>query len=94
MDTGKLEELFKTKYASLVVEGSPDATYENWIGYCDENNIFLLHPHWLKESLNEGEMKGRICIHTPEKAADVEVSPWLLVPRKLADRALILGYLP
>jgi hypothetical protein len=94
MDTDRLEGMFKAKYASLVVEGDPDATYENWFGYCDENKIFLLHPHWLKESLNEGEMKGRICIHTPEKVMDVELSPWLLVPKKLAERALVLGGLP
>jgi hypothetical protein len=91
MDTDKLEHLFQAKYKKLVVEGNPDATYENWFSYCDKYKIFMLHPEWLAETLNEG-LKGRICIHTPEE--DKEAAPWLLVPKKFAERALILGGLP
>lgn len=92
MDADKLEKMFKVKYATLVVEGNPDATYENWVGYCDKYKIFLLHPEWLRDTLNEDGLRGRICVHTPEP--DFDPPPWLLVPRKFAQRALILGYLP
>jgi hypothetical protein len=92
IDIDKLERLFKAKYESLVVDENPDATYENWVGYCDGHEIFLLHPEWLVDSLNDNAMKGMVCIHTPEE--DRDASPWLLVPRKFAERALILGGLP
>jgi hypothetical protein len=96
MDIEKLEALFSQKYALLKVEGNPDATYENWVSYCDKHKIFLLHPDWLVESINEGRTKGMVCVYTPENEGDMpgHPSPWLLVPRKLAERALILGYLP
>jgi hypothetical protein len=91
MDIEKLELLFKVKYESLVVDENPDATYENWLVYCDSHKVLLLHPEWMRDTLNEG-LKGRICIHTPEESRDA--SPWLLVPKKFAERALILGGLP
>lgn len=95
MDTDKLERLFRAKYKTLIVEGGPDATYENWISYCDDNKILLLHPEWLVETLNEEGLKGRICLHSPEpEDHDLSNSPWMLVPRKFAERALILGGLP
>jgi hypothetical protein len=92
MDIDKLEHLFREKYKKLVssAEKSVDID-ESWISYCDKHKIFLLHPHWMRESLNEG-MKGRICVHNPEEFDDA--SPWLLVPKKFAERALILGFLP
>jgi len=90
MDTEKLEEMFRVKYESLVARAAGDV-YEDWIGYCDKHKILLLHPEWLADTLNEG-LKGRVCIHTPEEGRDA--SPWLLVPRKFAERAMILGFLP
>jgi hypothetical protein len=95
MDADKLERMFRDKYCRILKDcelSTSDAIYEKWVGYCDEHNIFLLHPEWLKETLNEEGLKGRICIHTPEEGRDT--SPWLLVPRKFAERALILGGLP
>jgi hypothetical protein len=92
MDIDKLEQLFRDKYEKLVSAAeNSDEIYESWISYCDKHKVFLLHPEWMRESLNEG-MKGRICIHTPEE--DRNASPWLLVPKKFAERALILGFLP
>lgn len=101
MDIDKLERLFKQKYESLVVDENPDATYENWILYCDRHKVLLLHPEWMRDTLNHPDwmrdtlnegLKNRVCIHTPEE--DGDASPWLLVPRKFAERALILGALP
>lgn len=96
MDTEKLELLFRERYRTLKVDGDAEATYENWITYCDKYKIFLLHPDWLMETLNKDGLKGRICVHTPEPAGwpPADPSPWLLVPRKFAERALILGGLP
>lgn len=93
VDPDKLERLFKERYRTLKVDGDEEATYENWIRYCDEHKVFLLHPDWLKETLNEDGLKGRICVHTPEPDG-LDPSPWLLVPRKLAEKALALGGLP
>ena len=91
IDFDKLEQLFRDKYEKLVSAAEDsDEIYESWISYCDKHKVFLLHPEWMRESLNEG-MKGRICIHTPE---DSLASPWLLVPKKFAERVLILGFLP
>jgi hypothetical protein len=94
MDTEKLERLFKIKYKALVVEGDPDVTYDNWVGYCDRHKIFLLDPDWLAETLNEEGLRGRICVHSPEYQTMNTASPWMLVPKKFAERALILGGLP
>jgi len=96
IDTYKLEKLFKERYVTLKVEGSPDSTYEKWLDYCDKHKIIILHPEWLAETLNEDGMRGRICIHSPEKNGDMpgEPSPWLLVPKKFAEKALALGGFP
>ena len=91
IDPEKLEKLFKEKFQKIMVPGSPDATYERWIWYCDEHKIFMLHPEWLADTLNEG-LKGRICIHNPEEQETA--SPWLLVPKKFAEKCLVLGGLP
>jgi hypothetical protein len=93
IDTEKLELLFRERYRTLKVDGNEGATYENWIIYCNKYEIFLLHPEWLKETLNEDGLKGRICVHTPEPDG-LDPSPWLLVPREFAERALVLGGLP
>lgn len=91
IDTEKLELMFRVKYKSLEVE-DPDITYDNWIRYCDKNNIFLLHPDWLVETLNEEGLKRRVCIHSPEHQKLQIASPWLLVPRKFAEKAMVLGF--
>jgi hypothetical protein len=96
IDALKLEGLLEERYATLKVEGSPDATYENWLDYCDKHKIIILHPEWLAETLNEEGMRGRICIHSPEKNGDMpgERAPWLLVSKKFAEKCLVLGGLP
>lgn len=92
IDVDKLEHLFDEKYKVLVVDGNSDATYENWVGYCDKHNILLLHPEWMRDTLNDNGMRGKVCVHSPE--SDHEASPWLLVPLKLAEKAMVLGFLP
>ncbi len=96
IDTDKLEGLFKERYATLKVDGSPDATYENWFDYCDKHKIIILHPEWLVETLNEEATRRMVCIHSPEKNGDMpgEPSPWLLVSKKFAEKCLALGGLP
>jgi hypothetical protein len=97
MDTHKLERLFRAKYENILKDGefsTSDAIYEKWVGYCDKHKILLLHPEWLVDSLNDNAMKGMVCIHSPECQVMNTASPWLLVPKKFAERALILGGLP
>jgi hypothetical protein len=80
----KLEEIFREKYQSLVEKCIDD---DFWVDYCDRHKIKIMHPEWVKECFNE-EGKGMVCILSPEN------DWWLLVPKKLASKVLVLGYLP
>jgi len=86
MNIEKLEVIFKDRYQNLL-EKCADDTQDFWVDYCDKHEIKIMHPEWVKECFNE-EAKGMICIYSPEN------SWWLLVPKKLAEKALVLGYLP
>jgi hypothetical protein len=90
----KLEELFMIRYEQLAPEhdSGSDFPSEFWVNYCDKHDIFMLHEDWLRDTLNNDGMKGKICIHNCED--DGNASPWLLVPRKFAERALAMGGLP
>lgn len=96
LDTDKLEKLFKERYESLVSKSDPPsyrARYE-WLDYCDKHKIIMLHGEWLVDTLNEGKMRGRVCIHNCEVIFHENVCPWLLVPKKFAEKCLVLGGLP
>lgn len=90
MDYVKLERLFDEKYKAL--NATPDD--EVWVNYCDLHKIVMLHGEWLAETLNDGGMRGKVCIRNCEEIFHENVCPWLLVPKKFAERALVLGYLP
>lgn len=92
IDRDKLEILFQERYKSLGAK--PDDEDEFWVGYCDKHKIIMLHGEWLADTLNEGKMKGRVCIINPEEVFHENVCPWLLVPKKFAERCLVLGGLP
>ena len=92
IDPDKLETLFAERYEKLegvlrrrLGRGLP--SYEHWIDYCDEHKIEILHPEWLRETINQG-VGDRICIHNPE---DSEGPVWLLVPKEFAAKCLALG---
>jgi hypothetical protein len=91
INADKLEELFDARYKQLMSESTKDDGF--WIDYCDKYKIFMLHADWMRETLNEG-LKGKICIHNCEEMFHENVCPWLLVPRKFAEKALALGGLP
>ena len=84
MNLDKLEEIFREKYQSLVEQCIED---DFWVDYCDRHKIKIMHPEWVKECFNE-ESRGMVCILSPEN------DWWLLVPKKLASKVLVLGYLP
>lgn len=86
IDPDKLETLFAERYGKIAL----DEMGEAWIGYCDEYKIEILHPEWLRETINDG-VGDRICIHSPE---DSEGPLWLLVPREFAVKCLAMGGLP
>lgn len=90
MKIEKLEEIFKEKYQQLLsVEQARGKNYDDdfWVNYCDRHKIKIMHPEWVKECFNE-EAKGMVCIFSPENEW------WLLVPKKFAEKVLVLGYLP
>lgn len=84
MDLEKLEKIFKRKYEDLLSKGGMD---DLWLDYCDQHKVQVMHPEWVKECFNE-EHKGSVCIFSPENEW------WLLVPKNIAEKALVLGYLP
>lgn len=90
LETGKLEDLFAEKYKKL--GASPDN--EIWVDYCDRHKIVMLHGDWLADTINSGGTKGKVCIHNCEEIFHENVCPWLLVPKRFAEKALVLGYLP
>ena len=109
IDIEKLERLFEERFLKFPEElqettpslPSRSIGTEFWVDYCDKHKILMLHPEWLCETLNKG-LGDRICIDnyevkylTDAGVIDAhEGCPWLLVPRKFAERALILGGLP
>lgn len=88
----RLEELFEAKYKHLQ-SSRTNNDQEFWIDYCDKHKIVMLHPDWLRDTLNEG-MDDRIIIHNCEEMYHENVCPWLLVPKNFAFKALALGGLP
>lgn len=93
IDPDKLEELFEARYKQLKAKFTKDELDDFWVDYCDKHKIFMLHADWLRDELNRG-LKGRICIHNCEEMFHENVCPWLLVPKKFAERCLVLGGLP
>jgi hypothetical protein len=94
IDHEKLEKLFDKKFMELWKDPKDP---EFWVNYCDEHKVLMVHPEWIKETLNEEGLRGRVFIDNPETqyhAVGVNVSPWLLVPRKFAEKCLVLGGLP
>jgi hypothetical protein len=85
MNLEKLETIFKKRYHELLAAQQNEEDF--WVDYCDTHKIKIMHPEWVKECFNE-EGKGMVCIFSPENEW------WLLVPKELAEKALVLGYLP
>lgn len=85
----KLELLFRERYESLK-QTQKDEDF--WVDYCDEHNIVLMHPQWVRETFNDGH-ENMVCIFSPEDDYDAG-NLWLLVPRELAGKSLALGGLP
>lgn len=91
----KLEVIFSAKYDALKCEwqaaDSPVPRGRPWVDYCDRHNIEIMRDRggvhaWVKECFNE---KGKvICISSPESDSE------LLVPKNMAEKVLVLGYLP
>ena len=92
IDLDKLEGLFDERHRQLVElrKGALDESF--FIDYCDEHKIVMVHRDWVREAFNEPR-KDKVCIWSPEES-DYDKLAWLLVPRKFAERALILGFLP
>jgi hypothetical protein len=88
MDIEKLEKIFKIKYSDLARDAKDP---EFFVNYCDEHKIVMVHSEWVKETFNE-RRRGVVCIDSPE--CTIDSCTWLLVPRKFAERALVLGCLP
>lgn len=88
LDLDKLESMFEKKYQEIC-KNSKDPN-EIWVGYCDKHNVLLMHSEWVREEFNSPR-KNMICIHNVEEKSNEYVCDWLLVPKKFAEKALVLG---
>lgn len=106
IDHDKLEKLFQKRHQelSLLIGDHVDrirldadsATKNNtefWVDYCDKHKIIMMHSEWVREEFNHPR-KNMICIHNVEEKYHEYVCDWLLVPKKFAEKCLILGGLP
>lgn len=89
IDLDKLEEIFDERYREL--RGDKPEDDEFFVNYCDLHGIVMVHLDWVKDTFNERH-EDKVCIMSPETIA--EAPAWLLVPKKLAEKTLVLGYLP
>lgn len=98
LEVKKLEVIFSAKYDALKCDAEQntglkiDRRRDFWVDYCDRHNIEIMRPEWVKECFNE---KGNvICISMPCVSPENDYDFWLLVPKKMAEKVLVLGYLP
>lgn len=93
MNIDKLEDIFAERYKELADEAKDDEFFVNW---CDKHKVVIMHAEWVREVFNDAN-KDMVCIFHPiefDRSTEQQLSNWLLVPRKLADKTLVLGYLP
>jgi hypothetical protein len=91
LELDKLELLFEKKHQDLS-KNSKDSN-EAWVDYCDKYKIVMMHSEWVREEFNNPR-KNMVCIHNVELKSNEYVCDWLLVPKKFAEKCLILGGLP
>lgn len=93
MDIEKLERLFSRRYDELCREGLRPLNHGNdfFVDWCDRHKIVMMHNDWVQDEFNKPR-RNKVCIMSPEEGRNS--CPWLLVPKKFAERALVLGYLP
>ena len=89
MNLDKLEELIKDRYKLLRSEALDDQEF--FVNWCDKHKIVMVHPEWVKDEFNTPH-RNMVCVMSPENTKDS--CPWLLVPKRLAEKALVLGHLP
>ena len=86
-DVKKLEVIFNAKYDAMNHAKSPQNTSNRgfWFDYCKRHNIEMIQcrvDRWMCKDLDV------ICISSPENDF------WLLVPKNMAEKVIVLGYLP
>lgn len=81
----RLEEMFKEKFHEQL-EGESDL----WLEYCDRHKIIQMSPPEVEEFFN-WKSKTHLCLDNPE--FDNQFL-WILVPKKFAEKVLLLGGLP
>lgn len=82
--------MFNAKYEELKDRQTSDSW---WVDYCDKLNVVITNPEWMRDHFNN-DARSHICIDNPEPSDLADDFYWLLVPLKLAERALMLGGIP
>ena len=88
IDFDRLQEIFGKRYRELASDAKDDEFFVNW---CDRNKIIIVHSEWVQDEFNNPR-RDMVCVMSPEEGPNI--AQWLLVPSKLAEKTLVLGYLP
>lgn len=81
----RLEGMFKAKFHDDL-----HADPELWLDYCDKHKIIQMSPPEVEEFFN-WKSKTHLCLDNPEFSNQFL---WIIVPKKFAEKVLMLGGLP
>jgi len=84
----RLQEIFANRYRELAFAAKNDEFFVDW---CDKHKIIIVHSEWVQDEFNNPR-RNMVCVLSPETGQNI--AQWLLVPKKLAEKTLVLGYLP
>lgn len=88
MNFDTLQEIFHKRYRELASEAKDDEFFIDW---CDKHKIVMVHIEWVQDEFNSPR-RNMVCVLNPEEGPNLP--QWLLVPRRFAEKTLVLGYLP
>lgn len=91
----RLERLFRDRFEDFVRRGTKYSLSELWLDFCDKYEVVQMGTENLKDCFNFGPDRHRqdevVCIENPEPEHHFL---FLLVPKKFAEKCLVLGFVP
>lgn len=109
MNTSKISSLLEDKYLSIESDlwdkirpkdWGPDfqrSMEEAWCGYLNGLDLTILTHEDIRydfESIVNHSAQGRVCVSIERPSNNENDAAFVLIPKELAERILILGYLP
>ena len=91
----RIERLFSDRFEKTLCETTAKPLSELWLDLCDKYEIVQMGNENLKDCFNFGPDRHRkedvLCIENPEPD---DHFIFLLVPKKFAEKCLVLGFVP